>query len=101
MSAYVVLLMNEVNSLEWLAAYQENVPALVMQYGGEYVAMSSGFRGEHIVCVDGAAKVPDAIGILRFPSVTHVSDFFASPAYQPYRAMRVAQTDSLAFAFAG
>lgn len=101
MSAYVVLLMNEVNRLEWLAAYQEHVPALVMQHGGEYVAMSSGFRGEHIVCADGARKVPDAIGLLRFPSVTHVTEFFASPAYQPYRAMRVAQTDSVAFAFEG
>lgn len=101
MSAYVVLVINEVNSLEWLAEYQEQVPALVMQHGGEYVAMSSGFRGEHIVCVDGARKVPAAIGLLRFPSVAHVSDFFASPAYQPYRAMRVAQTDSVAFAFEG
>jgi uncharacterized protein (DUF1330 family) len=101
MSAYVVLIMNKVNSLEWLAAYMENVPPLVQRHGGEYIAMSNGFKGEHIVCVDGAEPVPDAIGLLRFPSVTHVTDFFADPAYQPYRAMRVAATQGVAFAFEG
>jgi uncharacterized protein (DUF1330 family) len=68
MSAYVVLIMNQVNGLEWLPEYQSKVPAIVQHHGGEYIAMSNGFKGEHIRCVDGAAAIPDAIGLLRFPA---------------------------------
>ena len=101
MSAYVVLIMNHVNGLEWLPEYQSKVPAIVQHHGGEYIAMSNGFKGEHIRCVDGAAPTPDAIGLLRFPSLEQAAGFFASAEYQPYRAMRVAETQGMAFAFEG
>jgi uncharacterized protein (DUF1330 family) len=101
MSAYVILILNEVNDLEWLAVYQQNVPPLVQQHGGEYIAMSKGFAGEAIICAEGAAPAPDAIGMLCFPTLAHVTDFFATPAYQPYRAMRVAATNGVAYAFEG
>ena len=99
MSAYVILVMNEINNLAWLAAYQQNVPPLVRQHGGEYIAMSKGYAGEAVICAEGVAPVPDAIGVLRFPTMAQVTDFFATPAYQPYRAMRIAATNGVAYAF--
>jgi uncharacterized protein (DUF1330 family) len=101
MSAYVILIMYEVNDLEWLAAYQQNVPSLVQQHGGEYIAMSKGYASEAIICPEGMFPAPAAIGMLRFPTMAHVTDFFAMPAYQPYRAMRVAATNGVAYAFEG
>jgi len=101
MSAYVILIMYEVDDLAWLAAYQQNVPPLVQQHRGEYIAMSKGYAGEAIICAEGVSPAPDAMGMLRFPSLAHVTDFFATPAYQPYRAMRVAATHGVAYAFEG
>jgi uncharacterized protein (DUF1330 family) len=99
MSAYLVLILKEVNGLNWVAEYQANVPPLVQKHGGEYVAMSRGFDGQHIQCVEGQESVPDAIAVLRFPTVANAVNLLKSDEYEPYRRMRIAQTKSFAFAF--
>lgn len=99
MPAYVVLILEEVHGLGWLAEYQANVPSLVQAHGGEYVAMSKGFDGQGVHRVEGRTVEPAAIGLIRFPSMEDLVNFFKSAAYQPYRQMRIAETCSTAFAF--
>jgi uncharacterized protein (DUF1330 family) len=97
MSAYVVAFVTA-HSLEWAPDYIAHVPAMARGYGAEYLGVSKSVANA-VECVEGAASPPDHMLVLRFPSMGDVKRFLESREYAPYRAARIASTESNFFAF--
>ena len=92
MSAYqiVKLKFHDLGSKEYLAS----VPAILGRFGGEYLD-----RGTKIERFEGEAPAPDHVTILTFPSMEAIRLFMNSPDYAPFRAARIAGTESDILAF--
>lgn len=80
--------------LAWSKDYLAQVPAMLRSYGGEYLA-----RSRKVARIEGAAATPDHVAILSFPSIEAIGQFIDSPEYAPFRAARIAATDSDIVAF--
>ena len=68
--------------------YRKGVPATIAQYGGRYVARGGAAEG-----LEGG-YAPQRVVILEFPSLAQAEAWWASPEYQPLRAIREASTRS-------
>lgn len=62
--------------------YVQGAPATVRQYGGEYIA-----RGGAIEVLEGSWH-PKRLTIIRFESVARAKEWFNSPEYAPFKAIR-------------
>jgi uncharacterized protein (DUF1330 family) len=98
MSAYMVTFVTATHSLDWVAAYLAHVPPIARRHGGEFLAVSKSVPNA-VECVEGSAVPPHGIVVFRFPSMGDVKDFLGSADYAPYRAARIAATESNFFAF--
>lgn len=78
----------------WMNAYQANVPAIMQRHGGKYLALSDTIKRH-----DGAGPDPDVLFLVTFPSMAAIDAFYSDAEYRPYRAARLAATESDAFAF--
>jgi len=68
--------------------YRSKVPATVAAYGGRYLA-----RGGTTELLEGTWS-PKRCVILEFPSLAQFKAWWASPEYQPLRALRQRTTRS-------
>ena len=97
MAAYLVTFITAHN-LEWVADYLANVPKIIHQFGGEYLALSR-YAPNAVEIVEGSASAPDSIVIFKFASMAAIKSFVQSPEYAPYKKARSAGTESNFFAF--
>jgi len=97
MSAYMVAFLTPHN-LEWLEEYSKNVPRIIHSHGGRYLALPHNVPNA-VEIVEGNGPAPALIVLFTFPSVSAVKDFLDSPEYAPYKQARIAQTDSVFYAF--
>lgn len=96
METYVAVTINAKN-WDWLAEYSEHVPQIVRDHGGKYLAVPKGVG--LIKVPEGNADAPEVMIFFVFPSMDALQSFLDSPAYAPYRAKRIAATDTNFFAF--
>ncbi|MCC7365990.1 MAG: DUF1330 domain-containing protein [Dehalococcoidia bacterium] len=82
MSIYVFVNLEEVTDPEPMMEYAEKVPAIIEQFGGEYLV-----RGDQSEVIEGTWK-PGFVVVLRFPSEERARAFYDSDAYRPYRLAR-------------
>ena len=80
MAAYVVAEI-EITDPVGYEEYKRQVPAVIAQYGGRYLA-----RGGETAGLEGAA--PHRVALLEFPSLAQAKAWWASPEYAPLRALR-------------
>lgn len=98
MSADLVALVTATHGLDWAPGYVTHVPTIVRRHCGEFLGVSKSVPNA-VECVEGSAAPPDGIVVFRFPSMGDLKRFLESPDYAPYRAARIAGTDSNFFAF--
>ena len=84
--AYLVVEMN-ITDMEQYKKYMAEAPAVVAQYGGEYLV-----RGGRHETFEGNWK-PARLAMLRFPSMEQARAFYDSDAYRAVRAMRAGATE--------
>lgn len=85
-SAYVIGQITVKNPELW-AVYRSRVPDTLAPWGGELV-----FRGQQAAVLAGENRHPDIV-VIRFPDITAVNGWFASPAYQSLIAIREQAAD--------
>lgn len=88
MTAYMIVNLT-FNSLDWAKDYLAHVPDMVRSHGGEYLARSTA-----VELIEGEGSAPDQIVILTFPSLDAIRTFMACPEYAPFRAARIAATQT-------
>jgi uncharacterized protein (DUF1330 family) len=98
MSAYMVTFVTATQGLDWVPGYLANVPPIARGHGGEFLGVSRSVPNA-VECVEGSALPPHGMVVFRFPAMSDVKAFLASPEYAPYRAARIAATESHFFAF--
>jgi uncharacterized protein (DUF1330 family) len=94
----MVMFVTATDRLDWIPDYLAHVPALARRCGAEFLGISKSVPNA-VECVEGSAAAPDGIVVCRFPSMGDVKRFLESPDYAPYRAARIAATESNFFAF--
>lgn len=62
--------------------YQQEVPAIIAAHGGRYLV-----RGGAARVLEGS-WLPQRAVVLEFPNMAALETFWASPEYQPMRALR-------------
>jgi len=81
MAAYLIADVEVIDSAGY-EEYRQKVPATIAAHGGRYLA-----RGGATRVLEGS-WAPKRCVILEFPSRQHLEDWWASPEYQPLRAVR-------------
>jgi uncharacterized protein (DUF1330 family) len=81
MPAYVIGHINVKDFDKW-AQYRANVPATLVEWGGELV-----LRGRRIAVLSGEHPFADTV-VLRFPDPASVTGWYGSPAYQALIPLR-------------
>jgi len=81
MPAYVIADV-DVHDSAGYEAYRQQVPAIIAQYGGRYIA-----RGGATEVLEGSWS-PKRCVILEFPSTAQLKAWWDSPEYRPLRAIR-------------
>ena len=81
MAAYVIADVEVIDTVGY-EEYRQKVPATISAYGGRYVA-----RGGATEVLEGT-WTPRRCVILEFPSMAQLKAWWASPEYQPLRAIR-------------
>jgi len=81
MPAYVIADV-DVHDSAGYEAYRQQVPAIIAQYGGRYIA-----RGGATEVLEGSWS-PKRCVILEFPSMAQLKAWWDSPEYRPLRAIR-------------
>lgn len=72
----------EVTDPEGFQEYVKGAPATIAKYGGQYLA-----RGGALETLEGS-WAPKRLTIIRFDSVARVKEWFDSPEYAPFKAIR-------------
>jgi uncharacterized protein (DUF1330 family) len=88
MAAYMIVRL-KFRNLDWAKDYMANVPAMVREFGGEYLVRSSA-----IAQIEGQGELPDQVVILTFPSIEVIRAFMDHPPYARYRDARIAATET-------
>jgi uncharacterized protein (DUF1330 family) len=81
MPAYVIADV-EVHDSAGYEAYRQQVPAIIAQYGGRYIA-----RGGATEVLEGSWS-PTRCVLIEFPSMAQLKAWWDSPEYRPLRAIR-------------
>jgi uncharacterized protein (DUF1330 family) len=81
MPAYVIADV-EVHDSAGYEAYRQQVPAIITQYGGRYIA-----RGGATEVLEGSWS-PKRCVLIEFPSMAQLKAWWDSPEYRPLRAIR-------------
>ncbi len=81
MAAYIIVQI-EVTDPEAFATYRQQVPAVIEQFGGEYVV-----RGGDQEVLEGEWPRPRTV-VLKFPSMDQAKAWHASAAYEGPKALR-------------
>jgi uncharacterized protein (DUF1330 family) len=79
---------------DWVKDYLANVPPMLRNYGGEYLAVS-----KTVQRFEGDDPVPDQVALLTFPSLAAMNEFIDSEEYAPYKQARMAQSSAQIFGF--
>ena len=83
MSAYCLFDNVEVTHPDRLEEYTRSVRAVVDSFGGRYLAV-----GGEIVHVEGEPALTFPV-LIEFPDLTTANRWYASPAYQPLKELRL------------
>ena len=78
-----------------LAAYREQVPALVAQHGGRYIV-----RTDKAETIEGDWR-PDRLTVVGFPDMAALRAFYFGDAYKPLHDLRLSATRSRAILVEG
>lgn len=81
MAAYIIADVEITDAVAY-ERYRQEVPAIIAAYGGRYLA-----RGGAVEVLEGTWSPARAV-IVEFPSLAALKAFWASPEYQPLRAIR-------------
>ena len=81
MAAYMIADVEVIDTVGY-EEYRQKTPATISAYGGRYVA-----RGGATEVLEGT-WTPRRCVILEFPSMAQLKAWWASPEYQPLRAIR-------------
>lgn len=81
MAAYLIGSL-DITDLPGFAAYAQQVPAVIAQYGGRYVV-----RAGAAELVEGEGPLHRQV-VLEFPDMTALKTWYASPEYAPLLALR-------------
>lgn len=81
--AYYVIFDVTIHDLPKYQDYMAKIKPVIEASGGRYLVRG----GQHIV-IEGDWK-PTRLVIFEFPSVEAAQSFYASPAYQPLKALRL------------
>jgi len=87
MPAYVIADVEVIDAVDY-EGYRQQVPATIAAHGGRYLA-----RGGQTRTLEGNWS-PKRCVILEFPSLAQAETWWASPEYQPLRAIRERSTRS-------
>jgi uncharacterized protein (DUF1330 family) len=81
MAAYLVVEVTDMTNPEGMSEYVANVPALVTQYGGRYLANGPAtvLEGDHH---------PQLLVLLEFESMDQLRALYECEAYAPYKELR-------------
>ena len=88
MAAYAIGHINVKDPEQW-AQYRAKVPATLAQWGGEVM-----LRGQRAAVLSGEHSYTDCV-VIRFPDVTAIAGWYASPAYQALIPLRQRAADML------
>ena len=94
MAAYLIVDV-EVNDAAAYEAYRSHAPALIAAHGGRYLV-----RGGAVERLEGQWQ-PHRMALLEFPSLDALRAFYADPAYQGLKALRVRAATSQVLAVEG
>lgn len=97
MPAYLLAFVTP-HKMDWVAEYQAHVPQIIRSHGGKYLALPK-YRPNAVELVEGTAPAPGTVVVFTFPSMQAIKAFLDSPEYAPYKAARMAETDSTFYAF--
>ena len=86
MPAYIIV-SSEIKDAERFKAYMAAAPAVVAEYGGEYMV-----RGGALETLEGGWQ-PKRLTVLRFPSMAQAKAFYDGPGYRAARELRAGTTD--------
>ncbi|NBC95168.1 MAG: DUF1330 domain-containing protein [Deinococcus-Thermus bacterium] len=78
-----------VDDPEGYKQYTARTPALVAEWGGEFIV-----RGGAKEVVEGPPTLGDRIVVIRFPSMQRALDFYHSDAYAEVKAIRQAHSEA-------
>lgn len=95
MTAYSVLAVTP-KSEDWIEQYLPNANALVKKHGGRYLARTA----EHEQ-VEGDDRPAALRIVIEWPSRAAAIAFEEDPEYQPYRTMRLENSDSYHYVIEG
>jgi uncharacterized protein (DUF1330 family) len=82
MTAYFLASPEELLDLDGLREYADHAPAIVEAFGGKYL-----IRNGKTEALEGAWD-PGFAALIEFPSREALMNFFESPEYKPWRALR-------------
>ena len=91
MPAYLVVAVNY-RDTTWTEAYRRDVPALIAEHGGRYLAKS--LNPERL---EGGGDAPQTLAILEFPDADAARALMASDAYRPYAEARQRNAETTIF----
>jgi uncharacterized protein (DUF1330 family) len=86
MSAYMIVSIEDISDKERYSRYVREVPAIVGEYGGKYIA-----RGGEVVPFAGEWN-PKRVIIIEFPSLDAARECFNSPEYRAIAPFREEST---------
>jgi uncharacterized protein (DUF1330 family) len=91
-AAYVVGHVTVKNSQKW-AEYRSQVPGTLLPWGAELV-----FRGNRVAVLAGENPHADIV-VIRFPDISSVNGWYASPAYQALIPLRQQAADMVLISY--
>lgn len=94
MPAYVIVNVDIKNSVAF-EDYVRNVPAIIRDFGGEYLAVSDAPE-----VIEGSWR-PRRLVLVRFPDMNAAHAFLDAPEYLPWKKLRQQVTHSEMIAFVG
>ncbi len=80
----------------WVPDYLANVNGILEKFGGRYLARTGDYE-----IVEGASDRHQTSIILEFPSKEAAYSFYGSDEYEPYKAARLAGSESRFYFVAG
>ena len=88
MASYYLIADVRIDDVDEYKEYMVRAKPIVESYGGEYLV-----RGGEFNVLEGDYFQPRRMVLIRFPDKKSCDDFYADPAYQEVRAIRLPVSD--------
>ena len=95
-SPHYLVFQVDVETDDWIPAYQDAAPAALEAYGGRYLSLTPSPQR-----LEGDGRSPSFMALVEFPSSEAANSFYESEAYRPHRDARLAGARNAAFSLVG